>query len=566
MLLVIFPSTAVAAEPIVGRPDASLSAPHMVSNQTTSTDDSSPDEGRESQAGMPAPSSEGGGQTSSTLRSSTSPLHNTSPDTSQNALAGPFPNTSDDATPSTLLIGSTEAISPVADDTSHVYARVQNLTNEILDEEIQLLILNTKFRVATTDKGRLKPWRTFLYNLAGAGFSTGGITTIAAERWRTLKDPAKADPKVLRAGPIMLLTSHSIIALGILLEAGLDKIGDYKQHKRGLDAKLTKKGALVLRRSIDEKMSRRDALCASLTSIADRDRSILSAEGKVLLDLRNLALGEYSKFHIRAKRRLAARDASYVNGFASATTGGYLGSLFGLLAVTEKKPQLVGPGGIGFTISGFNIVTGPLVGRAAANVAGRLTARKLKRDLGEIAPAQLDENVSSLKSLSPDGNVAQRLSIYESASNLLKQQGEMDRAEKKKANREFIERCLFNAAIGGTKIGWGIQSMNAGFGFHRPPAVAASGEKTEAQKAVEAALPRFKTPSQLFGQRIAEGATTYMVGTNLWILDTLQARTRGELDVYTMGQQAALPHQKLEGRMSKLKEMESKLKEISPSK
>lgn len=449
--------------------------------------------------------------------------------------------------------------------------QVDGLSNQILSYEIELLKLNTDFRMKSTDKNRIKPWRTFLYNLGGAGVATAGITTIAAERWRTWRKPAAASRTALKAGPIMLLTSHSIIAGGILLEAALDLANDQKVKKAGFDTKSTKKKALELVGQIDEKLKERERLLSGLTTLSEEERGRASAETPILKDLRNMSVSEYCNFHVRAKKRLAARNFSYLNGLAAATTGGYLGSLCGLLAVSCRKPRLAGPAGLGFTLSGAQIATGPELARLAGNCVGSLDKRLMKKDFGAIPKSQLSEHLTSLRQY-PFTNraaIAQRLSIYESVTGVLKRQAEMNAAEKKKADREYIERCLFNAAIGGSKMAWGIQLMNAGYGFSPAVAKAQSSGKPAAKSSTGALSNAFgptrsqKTQAQLFGQRVAQGATSYIPGTSLWILDTLQARTRGEMDVYTMGQQATLPHQKLADRMNKLKEMESKLKEIS---
>lgn len=440
-------------------------------------------------------------------------------------------------------------------------SRIVALTNEALLKEIELIKLNTNFRMSTTEKGRAKPWRVFLYNMAGSAVATAGITTIAAERWRTWQRPATASRNTLQAGPTMLLISHSIMTGGVLLEAALDLINDHKQHTKGLDAKATKKRAIELRDAIDQKLTERDSVLASLS---EQDRAIATAEGLVLKDIRNMALAEYAQFHVRSAKRKAARNFSYLNGFSAATTGGYLGSLCGLLAVAERNPRLAGPAGIGFTISGANIATGPLLGRATAYLAGKATKSRINRELGTFAPAQLQDHFSLLKqnSLRDDPGLNTRLAIYEEADDIFKRQAQMNAAEKKKADKEFMERCFYNAIIGGTKMGWGIQLANAGYGFHAGPTPKAPTLPVKvAGKPVNVQVGRaLKSPGQLFAKRVAQGSTTYIPGTSLWMIDTVQARTRGEMDVYTMGSQDALPHQKLKARMSKLENMETKLK------
>jgi hypothetical protein len=450
-------------------------------------------------------------------------------------------------------------------------SQLDRLTNEILGYEIELLKLNTNFRMKSTDKNRIKPWRTFLYNLGGSGVATAGITTIAAERWRTWRKPTTASRTALKSGPIMLLTSHSIITGGILLEATLDLLNDRRIKKSGFDTKSTKKRALELVCRIDDKLKEREALLSGLNTLSQEERALALEETPVLNDMRNAALSEYLNFHVRAKKRIASRNFAYLNGFSAATTGGYLGSLCGLLAISCRKPRLAGPAGLGFTISGANIATGPELGRLVGNCAGSLDKRFLKREFGVVPKAQLAAHVTALRQRSSVSGtaLAQRLSIYDTVDGVLKRQAAMNAKEKKTADREYIERCLFNAAIGGSKMAWGIQLMNAGYGFSPAVAKAQTPKKTTAKTKPSPIAKFFPTPrpkktqAQLFAQRVAQGATSYIPGTSLWIVDTLQSRTRGEMDLYTMGQQVSLPHQKLTDRMNKITEMETKLKSIS---
>lgn len=444
-------------------------------------------------------------------------------------------------------------------------SRVEDVSNDILQKELELLKLSTRARLASTDKNKVKPWRTFLYNLGGSGVATAGLIAISSERWRTWKQPANAHRDVLFAGPILLLTSHSLIAGGIVLEATLDAINDRKLRKKGLDPKSTKLKALELCREIDEKLVQRNQIIASAdmnSNSLGADKQLLEAETKVLTDLRNAALSEYAQTYVRAKRRIAARNVSYLNGFSAATTGGYLGSLCGILAVANRKPRTVGPGGIGFIISGANIMTGPILAKMAGNHFAKRGQKEIKKDVGEIPKANITQSLSQLKQLNTAGrqDLATRLPIYETAGDLIDEQIQANAAEKKKANKEFWERLLFNSAIGGTKIAWGIQLANAGFSYHpAPPASKSTGPKTPLQALLDTSA-KPKNPNQVFARRVAKGATTYIPGTSLWIFDTLQARTRGELDVYTMGQQLSLPHQKLDQRLQKLSELESKLR------
>ncbi|MBI4532956.1 MAG: hypothetical protein HY711_03330 [Candidatus Melainabacteria bacterium] len=453
---------------------------------------------------------------------------------------------------------------------------LEEVTAEIVQKEIELLRLNTYFRIESTDRGRLKPWRLFLYNLGGSGVSNAGITTVAAERWRTWQRPKTANRNALKAGPMLLMIGHSIVVGGILIEATLDVINDHKVKKKGFNAKAAKARALKLKNEIDAKIAERERLLVEGIELSDRDKEVARVEGKVLKDVRDLGLIEHSQFYVRAKRRRAARDVGYINGFAAATTGGYIGSLMGLLAVSNRKPRLAGPAGIGFILSGAHIVMAPVVGKVSANIAGKHASKQIKGELGAIAPKvaesfdadrqELQRLVQTMVPGEYSSKLLDRLAVYEGADEIFENQAKMNKGEKQKADKEFKERFLWNAAVGGTKMGWGIQLANAGFGYQVRPAMPTVRVPLQFGGATaRVALPNPKGANELFSRRVAQGATTYLPGTGIWILDTLQARARGEMELYNMGSQMALPQQKLKNRLNKLDSLEALLKKSPAS-
>lgn len=421
---------------------------------------------------------------------------------------------------------------------------LDSLTTRIVRKELELLRLNTHLRIESTDRGRLKPWRVFLWNLAGAGVSNAGIITVSAERWRTWQRPRTASRNTLKAGPMLLMIGHSILVGGLLLEATLDTIRDYRTRKRGFDAKATKKRALDLKEEIDRLIDERDRVMAGTGELSEQEREVARQEGKVLKDVRDLALNEYCQFYARAVGRRWSRDASYLNGLAAAGTGGYIGALGGLIAVAARRPSVAGPAGIGFILSGSHIVAAPIVGRASAKLGTKLASRRVRRELGTTVPADgrtfdadrdtFKQVASALPGSSFSPGLAARLAVYDSQDSIFDAQGLMNAAERKKADRAFLERLVWNGAIGGTKIAWGTLLSYAGFRYYNYP--------------------------QRFSKSIAQGSTCFVVGTGFFILDTLQAHTRSERDVYAMGLQQALPHQKLQARLSKLEQLEEMLK------
>jgi hypothetical protein len=297
--------------------------------------------------------------------------------------------------------------------------------------------------------------------------------------------------------------------------------------------------------------------------LSESELSLRTLEGRFLQDTKMQLAADYTQAHTRAVRRRVVRDVLLANGLAASTTGGYMGSLCGLLAVAERKPRLAGPAGIGFTLSGAHIAIAPVLGRVTGNIVAKRTAKRVKKEIpfqtGSDPSVVLADLERSAKPVSSP-QFEQRLAAYRALNGMLKEQGNMNAKEKAKTDKEFKERLLVNAIVGGTKMGWGIQLMNAGFGFTPRPA---TPTRTVRVGGTTVRVPLYRplqSSASLFSHRVAQGATTYIPGTSTWILDTLQARARSELDVYSAGAQYQLPHQKLDTRIEKLEALEANLR------
>lgn len=422
---------------------------------------------------------------------------------------------------------------------------ILHLTNKIAKKELELLRLNTRFRIATTKVSKWKRWRTFLYNAGGSACSFSGITTIAAENWSTWQRPKTASRNTLKAGPTLLLIGHAIPMGGTIIEAGLDKINDIKRHRKGFSEKRTLKRVLELKSEIDGMLGERNKLIEASSSLTGIQKELAVAEGRVLKDIRDLALVEYAQFYVRARKRHISRDVAYLNAMAITGTGGFQGSLNGILSVANRRRSMAGPAGLGFLESGALIVLAPWIKKGTAKLTGKFAKKSILKKLGDMGDTTIDnldadrtklrDVVMKLPSQEEPRQLAKRVAIYVGESEVFRQQEAFNAAEAKKAAREWKERVLFNAAIGGPKMAWGTQLAYAGFRY-------------------------YNGAPQRFSRIIANGSTCFVVGTSVWMLDTLQSRARGEIDLYTMGVQEATPIHKLQRRIKRLEELDEGLK------
>ncbi len=434
-------------------------------------------------------------------------------------------------------------------------------------KEIELLRLNTRYRIESTRIGKWKPWRQLAYSLAANTLVEVGISHIAYARWKYWRRPGLASKAFLRKGPQCLLIGHAIIVGGVLIETGFDLLAQHQQNKKGFDRKTCRNRVIALKGEIEEVLSSREALIKSASISPDQSR-ILQVEGKVLSDIKDCALAEFSRLAVREHKIKAARDSANIMNFSQAATGGFIGSLGNLLAVANRKPRLANPAGIGFVVSGAFIVLTPPVSKLFSVIAAN-REKKLESGLLAFNPqasADLESDRLELLKSSSDATkslpgLRTRLAIYDLQKDLMEKQQQSAAAEAKLNKREFIEKCVTNAIAGGTKISWGANLIVAGSDYSNtapkaPPTLAVRLGNQTFRVPVRAT----KTPAQMFGRRVAQGATSNIAGPFVGALDAIQSRFRGELRVRKAKREGNSPGQILAARLKTLEEMETKLK------
>ncbi|MBK7839695.1 MAG: hypothetical protein IPP57_02930 [Candidatus Obscuribacter sp.] len=450
------------------------------------------------------------------------------------------------------------------------YNEYESLSTMAARKELELLNLNARYRVESTKTDRYKPWRTAAFNLGMYTFSNIGIDHVAYARWRTWQRPATAGKPFLEFGPSFLIAGHSIGTVGVLTEVTIDMLRARQLKKMGFDETSYRKKVATLKTEIDSLLTKRESALASTSFEEDAERQLAQKETLLLKNVRDGALNEYKNFCVRGKSFRIARNVGNLMAFGGTTTGGYMGALCGLLAISNRKPHIAGPAGIGFILSGTFIVLGPIVSKASAVISGNHLKTRISRELGTLnvnAAKDLDVGRKEITALCQNNsNSANRPSqllrnrLYELGAQSLIKDTVMADAEKQAAKKEFKEKVIANAIIGGTKIGWGAQLANAGFGFHKHAtkptevtSIVVNGKK----------LPIYsykpKASTSLFSRRVAQGATTFIPGTAVGIIDTLQSRLRGEVRTRKLKSEGKLPAMVIGERLKKFDQLDKQL-------
>ncbi|MCA9802892.1 MAG: hypothetical protein KC777_13050 [Cyanobacteria bacterium HKST-UBA02] len=410
-------------------------------------------------------------------------------------------------------------------------------TDHIVDRELEILKLNTKFRIANAYQSKFRTIRQFAYNFLSAGFALAGSTVLATERWAT-KTP---DPTVLEYGSAMLVTGQGIIQGGILTEAFLDKLRDRSVKKKKLDPESALASIKSLQAEIDELLSGRQKELAPLLSDPETAR-LIEHETRVLELMRDLSIEEFARFYAERHSNVVSRNVSYLNGLVATGAGGYCGSLMGLLTASTGNKTLATPSGIGFVVSSSAVMASPFINRYFTR---RARAASLSEMLAEIScpdsgsgsgsgcfeklQAALDILSREMASI-PESKYPPRLRkrhvVYKAELELLSHQLQRETEVASKADRQFAHRALMNTAIAAPKLAWGTMLIYSG-----------------------SALP--DRPFS-FNKTVASAATVYTVSNSLSVVDAVSSIKRPRSQKFIIGGQVPLALGKLDQRLLEL--------------
>jgi len=422
---------------------------------------------------------------------------------------------------------------------------IEKTTNEIVRLELKLMKLGTQFHLAWLKPSKWKPWRVFVYKIAGSGLTNAGIITIAGSRFQYANNPAAAPRPYLEAGHIVNLVAASVVVGGTLTEGMLDHISERRLSKEGFDSRSTLSKFLELRGQLDKLLEKRDSLVKKSQSLTVRQQDILAAENLVLIDIRELITWEFSKSYCDVARFKGARNLSTATTLFGASTAGYMGSLNSLLSVANRQPKQTGVAGLGFITSGSSVAAAPLITKWGSESVERRASRKLsdsgitasiglvesfdshRQKLQELIATTSESDKQLLKALDARG------SIYTLHNLICDGRNELRTDSKIRAKRELTERLVFSTVVGGTNIARGSQLAVAGFHFYDSPKDA------------------FKL--------VASASTVFITGSSVWTADNIQGKVREELLKKKLAGTKLSVHANLIDDLNNLEQMEDQM-------
>jgi len=278
----------------------------------------------------------------------------------------------------------------------------EQLTKQIAAKIFELERLNTYFRIESTHVSKWRKWRTFAGDEAAAQIVAAGVlvfiiyslrglhrgVTQTVIKFHGLSIPGrfyKLPPNTRLEGGI--ITTIPGIWIGIaqeLYELGENYFNDWKAKQRGFDPKTTRTKATQIQNEIDKMLAERTNLVNS-GQLTSQERELELAEGKVLKDMRDMALHEYIDYYARAKRVRSFENTFYLVDIAERATG--FASLFmGLIALHLGMGgrNRLGDLGILQIISAILAPGAPIMGRILSTQVWKHAKRSIAKDINGI--------------------------------------------------------------------------------------------------------------------------------------------------------------------------------------
>ncbi|HEY9759631.1 MAG TPA: hypothetical protein V6C97_31015 [Oculatellaceae cyanobacterium] len=264
---------------------------------------------------------------------------------------------------------------------------MERVNRDLIIKMFELERLNTYFRIESTKQSKWRKWRT-LISEETAAISVAAGTLIAIEQsLRSLHTGYKFH--VLKLGPTLVFAKYFRPPGNIVLEhayvtalpgvwfavfqecfeLGQNYFSDWKARQKGFDPTTTRLKAKEIQDQIDGLLAQRDGLVAASTASAP-EKELLSAEGKVLHDMRDITVQEYKNYYVGARKIRCYQNMFYLADIAEKVTG-VMSLQAGLEAVRRNKIKFNEAFGTLQATSAFLVILTPIMAKLYSNWRGK---------------------------------------------------------------------------------------------------------------------------------------------------------------------------------------------------
>ncbi len=431
--------------------------------------------------------------------------------------------------------------------------RLDELTRQILLKEIELQRFNLNYTSNVAIQGRWKAWRYgSLQNINSSLGLVGGIYSIAY-RGARLNNPLSVKAARQENANFIPMIGSIIGASAAVLEFGINEYHDLVARKKGFSPGKAIKHVQGLKDDIDRLMAERDVITnvAATSPALQAHVEIAQVEGKVLKDIRDQSLQEFSRFHIGARRLIAFQQMQYFFDLAKNTTNA-IGYDFAYLSLHRRRRVWNGRAGVLFVVCGQLTMYAPILSRAFGKGVAEITKHRIKPIVQDSETAKvttLQQDLAELNRLfkqnriNPDAieKAAQREGVYGSHEHNFTE--EISTAQKKNAAAKLTATENIGAGlfVGASKTASGILFIIPGFNSHYN---AKSGYRA----------------GRVTNDLLFTSAVVGLPATAFTILDTLRIQVKGELARHKAKAAGTLPSQIIATRIKQLDQMEQQLR------
>ena len=437
-----------------------------------------------------------------------------------------------------------------ATDPDTAMSRVDDLTRQIILKLIELERFNLHFKQNVSKQGRWKGWRYAVFQEANFSLNMAGNINNVGERGMHLHHANHVSTNRVEMGNAIGMIGSIIGASGAALELLINEYHDWEAATHGFSPHAARMHVLDLKGQIDKLLAERDALeqIEQKAPLLRAHVCVDVAEGKVLKDMRDLGLFEYSRFHIRQRRFMAFQQSLYFFDLAKYSTGA-IGSFFAYMSLHKHRRVWNNRAGVLFDVSGALTIAAPLASRGLGILAGRFHKHMVSpvtQDIQAREISTLEADQAALEKMCSEGGCpadqlkapVQRAAVYHLSDKGFQDELHESLQTTRKARLVATQNVESGFFVGGTKLASGVLYNVVGKRYNTKSNV--SGRVTN---------------SDLFAAGVL-GTT----GNGVAVLDTMRLQVQGELNRYKLAKQGKLPGQLINTRLKELDNMETMLK------
>jgi len=422
--------------------------------------------------------------------------------------------------------------------------RLEDNTRNVLLKLIELERYNLNYKMTVAKQGRWKGWRYFTFTQTNNGLSLGGSLVGMVERTQHFRTPNKLNIHRLERGNIITGVGSIIGASGSIMEMGINGYHEYETHKKGFAPATARKKVRGILDDINNLFVEREALVKTLNSNCGctKYEMLSRAEDAVLLDIRDISLDEFKRFHSGARRTLAFQQSLYTIDIGRNVTGA-LASRFGFLALKTGNRHNNTVAGVMSDISGGLTVLNPFVSRGIGKLVGEYHKHYIRNCTKDSRHATVETLASDLEHLKIVANTPEleqadlpvlRTALYSEHENGVRKQLNLADAELRNGVLAAQQQVVSGTLLGGAKIAAGGVLFNiAGVRFPH------NGKRTNIYLGTAGI--------------INTAAASYA------LLDNLRIQLKREYDYHKLKKKHALPGQIIKDRLAQLDSMEKGL-------